>query len=51
MARHHRLFHNHAPLVPLLVVFDYGTPPLVKLPGAWRRQVIEQAAAPVRGGT
>jgi hypothetical protein len=40
-----RLFHNHAALEPLLEVFDYGTPQFAKLLGAWRRQVIEEAAA------
>jgi hypothetical protein len=40
-----RLFHNHAVLEPLLEVFDYGTPPFVRLVGEWRRRVIEEAAA------
>jgi hypothetical protein len=40
-----RLFHNHAVLEPLLEVFDYGTPPFMRLLGHWRRGVIEEAAA------
>ncbi len=28
-----RLFHNHAVIEPLLEVFDYGTPPFVRLHG------------------
>ncbi len=40
-----RLFHNHAVLEPLLEVFDYGTPPFMRLLGQWRRGVIEEAAA------
>jgi hypothetical protein len=39
-----RLFHNHAVLEPLLEVFDYGTPPFMRLLGQWRRRVIEEAA-------
>ena len=39
-----RLFHNHAVIEPLLEVFDYGTPPFMRLLGLWRRQVIEEAA-------
>jgi len=30
-----RLFHNHAVLEPLLEVFDYGTPPFMRLVGEW----------------
>ena len=40
-----RLFHNHAVIEPLLEVFDYGTPPFMRLLGEWRRRVIEEAAA------
>jgi hypothetical protein len=40
-----RLFHNHAVLEPLLEVFEYGTPPFVRLLGEWRRRLIEEAAA------
>jgi hypothetical protein len=40
-----KLFHNHAVLEPLLEVFDYGTPPFMRLLGHWRRRVIEEAAA------
>ena len=40
-----RLFHNHAVIEPLLEVFDYGTPPFMRLLGRWRRDVIEEAAA------
>jgi hypothetical protein len=40
-----RLFHNHATIEPLLEVFDYGTPPFVRLMGEWRRRVIAEAAA------
>ena len=40
-----RLFHNHAVMEPLLEVFDYGTPPFVRLLGSWRRELIEEAAA------
>jgi hypothetical protein len=40
-----RLFHNHAVLEPLLEVFDYGTPPFMRLLGHWRRRVIEEAAS------
>jgi len=40
-----RLFHNHALLEPLLEVFDYGTPPFMRLLGESRRRVIEEAAA------
>lgn len=40
-----RLFHNHAVLEPLLEVFDYGTPPFMRLLRHWRREVIEEAAA------
>jgi hypothetical protein len=32
-------------LEPLLEVFDYGTHPFMRLPGQWRRRVIEEAAA------
>jgi hypothetical protein len=39
-----RLFHNHAVLEPLLEVFDYGTPPFMRLLRQWRRRVIEEAA-------
>jgi hypothetical protein len=40
-----RLFHNHAVIEPLLEVFDYGTPPFMRLLREWRRRVIEEAAA------
>lgn len=40
-----RLFHNHAMIEPLLEVFDYGTPPFVRLLGGLRRQVVQEAAA------
>ncbi len=40
-----RLFHNHAMIEPLLEVFDYGTPPFVRLLGEFRRRTIEEAAA------
>ncbi len=40
-----RLFHNHAVLEPLLEVFDYGTPPFVRLLGEFRRRTIAEAAA------
>ena len=39
-----RLFHNHALIEPLLEVFDYGTPPFVRLLREMRRQVVEEAA-------
>jgi hypothetical protein len=38
-----RLFHNHAVLEPLLDVFDYGTPPFMKLLGEFRQRVIDEA--------
>ena len=40
-----RLFHNHALIEPLLEVFDYGTPPFVRLLREMRQQVVEEAAA------
>jgi hypothetical protein len=40
-----RLFHNHAVLEPLLEVFDYGTPPFMRLLGELRRRIISEAAA------
>lgn len=40
-----RLFHNHALIEPLLDVFDYGTPPFVRLLREMRQQVVEEAAA------
>lgn len=40
-----RLFHNHAVLEPLLEVFDYGTPPFIRLLEEFRRRVVEEAAA------
>jgi hypothetical protein len=40
-----RLFHNHAVLEPLLEVFEYGTPPFMRLLGEFRRRVISEAAA------
>lgn len=39
-----RLFHNHALIEPLLEVFDYGTPPFVRLLRELRREVVEEAA-------
>ena len=39
-----RLLHNHALLEPLLEVFDYGTPPFVRLLDSMRRQVVQEAA-------
>jgi hypothetical protein len=40
-----RLFHNHHTIEPLLEVFDYGTPPFMRLLGEFRRRVLEEAAA------
>jgi hypothetical protein len=40
-----RLFHNHATIEPLLEVFDFGTPPFLRLLGEWRRRVVEEAVA------
>lgn len=40
-----RLFHNHAMIEPLLEVFDYGTPPFVRLLREMRQQVVREAAA------
>ena len=40
-----RLLHNHALIEPLLEVFDYGTPPFVRLLREMRRRVVEEAAA------
>jgi hypothetical protein len=40
-----RLFHNHHVLEPLLDVFDYGTPPFMKLLGEFRLRVLEEAAS------
>lgn len=40
-----RLFHNHAMIEPLLEVFDYGTPPFVRLLREMRQQVVEEAGA------
>jgi hypothetical protein len=40
-----RLFHNHAIIEPLLEVFDYGTPPFVRLLREMRHQVVQEAAA------
>lgn len=40
-----RLFHNHAMIEPLLEVFDYGTPPFVRLLREMRQQVGKEAAA------
>jgi hypothetical protein len=39
-----RMLHNHAVLEPLLEVFDYGTPPFVRLLGDFRRRIIAEAA-------
>lgn len=39
-----RLFHNHALIEPLLEVFDYGTPPFMRLLTEWRAQIVEEAA-------
>jgi len=39
-----RLFHNHAVLEPLLEVFEYGTPPFMRLLGEFRRRLITEAA-------
>jgi len=35
-----RLFHNHHTIEPLLEVFDYGTPPFMRLLGEFRRRVL-----------
>lgn len=40
-----RLFHNHASIEPLLEVFDFGTPPFVRLLEEFRTRVVEEAAA------
>jgi len=40
-----RLFHNHHLLEPLLDVFDYGTPPFMRLLDELRLRVLEEAAA------
>lgn len=39
-----RLFHNHASIEPLLDVFDYGTPPFLRLLRELRRGILEEAA-------
>jgi hypothetical protein len=39
-----RLFHNHSVLEPLLEVFEYGTPPFMRLLGEFRRRLIMEAA-------
>jgi hypothetical protein len=39
-----RLFHNHATIEPLIDVFDYGTPPFLRLNGEMRRRILEEAA-------
>jgi hypothetical protein len=39
-----RLFHNHAVLEPLLEVFEFGTPPFIRLLGEFRRRLITEAA-------
>ncbi|MBO0846823.1 MAG: AAA family ATPase [Nocardioides sp.] len=41
----YRLFHNHATIEPLIEVFDYGTPPFMRLLDEFRRRVLEEAAA------
>ena len=38
-----RLFHNHATIEPLLEVFDFGTPPFMRLLAEWRRRLVEEA--------
>jgi hypothetical protein len=39
-----RLFHNHHTIEPLLDVFEYGTPPFMRLLGEFRLRVLEEAA-------
>jgi hypothetical protein len=39
-----RLVHNHAVLEPLLELFDYGTPPFMRLLREFRRRMVEEAA-------
>lgn len=39
-----RLLHNHAVLEPLLELFDYGTPPFMKLLREFRDRLVEEAA-------
>ncbi|MDX6367205.1 MAG: hypothetical protein QOK30_2281 [Nocardioidaceae bacterium] len=38
------LFHNHSVLEPLLEVFEFGTPPFMRLLGEFRRRLITEAA-------
>lgn len=40
-----RLFHNHHVIEPLAEVFGFDHPSFEKLKEAWRREVIEEAAA------
>ncbi|MGV3562716.1 MAG: hypothetical protein ACO1ON_05480 [Nocardioides sp.] len=40
-----RLFHNHHVIEPLAEVFGFDRPSFEKLKEAWRREVIEEAAA------
>ena len=39
-----RLVHNHAVLEPLLELFDYGTPPFMRLLREFRLRMVEEAA-------
>ena len=39
----YRLFHNHMTVEPLLGVFDFGTPPFVRLSAEIRLRVMEEA--------
>jgi hypothetical protein len=38
-----KLLHNHMTVEPLVEVFEFGSPPFVKLVGEFRRRILEEA--------
>ena len=41
----YKLFHNHMTVDPVLDLFEFGTPPFVRLVSEFRRRILEEAAA------
>lgn len=44
-----KLFHNHMTVEPVLEIFEFGTPPFVRLVSEMRRRVVEEAVAALPG--
>lgn len=40
----YKLFHNHMTVEPVLEIFEFGSPPYVRLVSEFRRRIIEEAA-------